>query len=167
MLDQVPFSTSANMTMHLFLWRVLSCVWLFETPWTVACQAPLSMEFPNNNTVVGCHFLLQGIFPTQGSNLHLLNCRQILYLWDFPGGSDGKSICLRSGRPRFAPWVRKIPCRRKWQSILVFLPGKSHGRRSLVGYSPWGRKESDTTEQLHFLNLWATRGSPKQDTGPW
>ena len=40
--------------------------------------------------------------------------------------------------------------RRKWQSTPVLLPGKSHGRRSLVGYSPWGHKESDTTEQLHF-----------------
>ena len=37
-----------------------------------------------------------------------------------------------------------------WQPTPVFLPGKSHGLRSLVGYSPWGRKESDTTEQLHF-----------------
>ena len=41
------------------------------TPWTVACQAPLSMGFPGKNTGVGCHFLLQGIFPTQESNLHL------------------------------------------------------------------------------------------------
>ena len=40
--------------------------------------------------------------------------------------------------------------RRKWQPTPVFLPGKSHGQRNLVGYSPWGRKESDTTEQLHF-----------------
>ena len=47
------------------------------------------------------------------------------------------------------PWVRKIPWRRKWQPTPVFLPGKSHGRRSLVGYSPWGGKELDTTEQLH------------------
>ena len=39
---------------------------------------------------------------------------------------------------------------RKWQPTPVFLPGESHGRRSLVGYSPRGRKESDTTEQLHF-----------------
>ena len=38
--------------------------------------------------------------------------------------------------------------RRKWQSTPVFLPGKSHGQRSLVGYSPWGCKESETTEQL-------------------
>src|SRR5574337_1023687 len=40
--------------------------------------------------------------------------------------------------------------RRKWQPTPVFLPGESHGRRSLVGCSPWGRKGSDTTEQLHF-----------------
>ena len=45
------------------------------------------------------------------------------------------------------PWVGKSPCRRKWQPTPVFLPGKSHGQRSLVGDSPWGRKESDTTEQ--------------------
>ena len=47
-------------------------------------------------------------------------------------------------------WVGKIPWRRKWQSTPVLLPGKSHGQRSLVGYSPWGSKESDTTERLHF-----------------
>ena len=44
------------------------------------------------------------------------------------------------------PWVGKIPWRRKWQPTPVFLPGESHGQRSLVGYSPWGYKESDTTE---------------------
>ena len=38
-------------------------------------------------------------------------------------------------KPRFNPWVGKIPWRRKWQPIPVFSPGKSHGRRSLVGYS--------------------------------
>ena len=40
--------------------------------------------------------------------------------------------------------------RRQWHPTPLFLPGKSHGRRSLVGCSPWGRKESDTTERLHF-----------------
>ena len=50
----------------------------------------------------------------------------------------------------FDPWVGKIPWRRKWQPTPVFLPGKFHGQRSLVGYSPWGRKESDMTERLHF-----------------
>ena len=59
---------------------------------------------------------------------------------DFPGGSDVKSICLQCGRPGFNPWVGKIPWRRKWQPIPVFLPGKFHGRRSLAGYSPCGRR---------------------------
>ena len=44
------------------------------------------------------------------------------------------------------PWVGKIPWRRAWQPTPVFLSGKSHGQRCLAGYSPWGRKESDTTE---------------------
>jgi len=53
-------------------------------------------------------------------------------------------------------WINlsKALCwRRQWHPTPVFLPGKSHGWRSLVGYSPWGRKESDTTEQLHLLRL--------------
>ena len=48
----------------------------------------------------------------------------------------------------FAPWVRKIPWRRKWQPTPVSLPGESHGQRSLVDYSPWGCKESKMTDQL-------------------
>ena len=43
--------------------------------------------------------------------------------------------------------------RRKWQPTPEFLPGKSHGRWNLVGYSLWGRKESNTTERLHFTHL--------------
>ena len=46
------------------------------------------------------------------------------------------------------------PQRRKWQPIPVFLPGKSHGQRSLKGYSPWGHKESDTTEQLNNKDIY-------------
>ena len=47
-------------------------------------------------------------------------------------------------------YSKHVIWRRKWQLTPVFLPGESHGRRSLVGYSPRGRKESDMTEQLHF-----------------
>ena len=46
----------------------------------------------------------------------------------------------------FDPWVGKMPWRKKWQSTPVFLPGKSSGKRTLVGYSPQGRKELDMTE---------------------
>ena len=52
----------------------------------------------------------------------------------------------------FDPWVRKIPWRRNWHPTPVLLPGEPHGGRSLVGYSPWGHKESDTTERLHFTS---------------
>ena len=55
------------------------------TPWTVACQVPLCMDFPDKNTGVGCHFLLQGIFPTQESNTDLLHYRQILYQLSYKG----------------------------------------------------------------------------------
>jgi len=56
--------------------------------------------------------------------------------------------CRRHRRHGFDPWVRKILWRKKQQPTPVFLPRKSHGQRSLVGYSPWGHKELDTTERL-------------------
>ena len=74
---------------------------------------------------------------------------KIYAVWAFPGDSDHR-VCLQCGTSGFNPWVGKIPWRRKWQPTPVFLPGKSHGWRSLAGYIPWGCKELDTTEQLHF-----------------
>ena len=73
-------------------------------------------------------------------------------MWDFPGGSVEKkkknplANAENARNSGFDPWVRKIPWRRKWQLISVFLPGKSHGKRILVGYSQWGYRESDSTE---------------------
>ena len=64
--------------------------------------------------------------------------------------------CLQCRRPRFNPWVGKIPWRRKWHPTPVLLPGKSHRLRSLVGYSPWCRKELDTTERLQDRDVHAT-----------
>ena len=64
--------------------------------------------------------------------------------------SGKESACqgTRRKRQEFSPWVRKNSCRRKWQRTPVFLPGKSHGQKSLVDNNPWGRKVSDTTEWL-------------------
>ena len=60
--------------------KSLSRVWLFATPWAVACTRLLRpWDFLGKSTGVGCHFLLQGIFPTQGSNPGLPHCRQTLY----------------------------------------------------------------------------------------
>ena len=64
----------------------------------------------------------------------------------FPGGSVGKESACNAGDRGSILGSGKIPWRRAWQPIPVFLPGPSHGQRSLVGYSPWGRKESDMTE---------------------
>ena len=54
------------------------------------------------------------------------------------GGSAVKSPAASAGDARFNPWAGKIPWRRKWQASLVSLPGKSHGQRSIAGYSPEG-----------------------------
>ena len=83
-----PFSfthSSKTLLCLIFYWYLLlllvqasvlsrfSHVRLFATLWTVACQVPLSIRFSGKNTGLGCHSLLQGIFLTQGSNLHLLH----------------------------------------------------------------------------------------------
>ena len=71
---------------------------------------------------MGCHFLLQGIFPTQGLNLGLQYCRQILYHLSHQG------IYLQCRRLQFDPWVGEIPWRREWLPTPVFLPGDSIDR---------------------------------------
>ena len=70
-----------------------------------------------------------------------------------PGGTSGKEPtcqCKRFKRCGYDCWVGKMAWSRKWQPTPVFFPGKSHGQRSLVGYSLRGHKESDMTERLHF-----------------
>ena len=152
---------------------MFSCIRLFATPWTiyivhgilqarilervafpfsrgssqprdwtqVSCIAGRSLpaEPPRKpkNTGVGSLSLLQWIFPTQELNWGLLVCRQILYQLSYQGSP-------------YLLWARHFSRRRQWHPTPVLLPRKSHGRRSLVGCSPWGCEESDTTEQLHF-----------------
>ena len=108
----------------------------------------------------GCHFLwpldFSITYSAQGaafSEKNSLVSKLCTRPEDFPGGSDGKASVYNAGRPGFNPWVGKLPWRRKWHPTAVLLPGKSHGWRSLVGYSPWGLKELDTTERLHFTSL--------------
>jgi len=65
------------------------------------------------------------------------------------GGSDVReSACNVGDTAMFDPWLRRIPWRRERLPTPVSLPGELHGQRSLAGYSPWGHKGSDTTEQL-------------------
>ena len=81
---------------------------------------------------------------------------KLLAMKAFPGDTVVKNPPANTGdhqRLRFDPWVRKFPWRRKWQSAPGFLPGKSHGQQSLVGYSPKCFKELGRSDiLLAFLN---------------
>ena len=82
----------------------------------------------------------------------LLGLQRVRHDWAtntfrFPRWRRGKVQEMQE--TRFNLWVRKIPWRRKWQAIPVFLPGKFHGQWSVVDYSPWSRKQSVKTEHTH------------------
>ena len=98
-----------------------------------------------------CLLILHACDPS--SRLHLFLKLEYSSFLCFPHSSVGKESACRYRRPGFDPWVGKIPQRRKWQPTPVFLPGESHGQRSLAGYSPWGRKNrsglSDKTTTLY------------------
>ena len=87
------------------------------------------------------HYIYTHYIYTHYTHTHTRTCMRS------PGGSDSKESICNSGDLSLIQ-VGKIPWRRKWQPTPVFLPGESHGQRSLVCYSPWGRKESDMTEWL-------------------
>ena len=117
---------------------VLSHVWLFATP--MDCSSPGSSvhrDSPGRNTGVGCHALLQGIFPTQGSNPGLLPCRQILY------------HLSREGSPRILVWV-----------VYPFSRGSSQPRnRTSVSciagrfFTSWATREAQLTFYLKLFPL--------------
>ena len=92
--------------------------------------------------------------------------------WGLPWWLSSKEPSCQSRRQGFDIWIRKIPRRRKWQPRPVFLLRKSHGQRSLMGYSPWGHKEPDTTEQRknnnfgYLILLLVVTGHVKHKDGP-
>ena len=106
-----------------------SPVQLFVTLWIVAGQDLCPWDFPSKNTGMGCHILLQEIFPTQEKNFMSLASSALA------GEFFTTSISWR---------------RRQWHPTPVLLPGESHGWRSLEDCSPWGHEDLDTTERLPF-----------------
>ena len=67
---------------------------------------------------------------------------------DFPGGLVVKSLLANAGDTDLIPGLGRSPWIREWQPTPEFLPGEFNGQKSLVSYTPWGHKESDTTERL-------------------
>jgi len=94
-------------------------------------------DFPGKNTRVGCYSLLHGSSWQRDQTWVSCTAGRFFTMWATREAPDY----------HFTIWCY---WRRTWQPTPVLLPGKSHGERGLVGYSPWGRKESDTTERLHF-----------------
>ena len=116
---------------------------------------PRPWDSPGKNTGVGCHFLLQCMTVKSESEV----AQSCLTLHDpmdcsLPGSSV-RGIFQALPKAKLAPkriLTLKIYIhqRRRWHPTPVLLPGKPHGWASLVGCSPWGREELDTTELLHF-----------------
>ena len=132
-----------------------SCVWLCVTPWLVAHQASLSMGFSRLEYWSGLPFP-----PPQ--DLKWGKISNVLKGKYFTKCNLGASLVVQWLRIRLVMqgtpiWslVMVDTRRRQWHPTPVLLPGKSHGRRTLVGYSPRGCKELDMTEQLNFcLTKW-------------
>ena len=105
-----------------------------------------SLLLPSSRGSLVLHFL-----PLEWYHLPIWSWRFLLAILIPARWRSGKEFvgqCRRLRRRGFDPWVRKILWNRKSQPTPVFLPGKFHGQRSLVGYSPWGCKESDLTAPL-------------------
>ena len=136
--------------MCLCVLSCFSCVQLFTTLWTIACQAPLSMGFSRQEYWSG---LIQNTgssyLPNPGIELTSVTTTcvgECLFFFSLPLALSGR--------------------RRQWHPNPGPLPGKSHGRRSLVGCGPWGHEEWDMTKRLHFhfslLCIGEGNGNPLQ-----
>ena len=100
--------------------------------------------------------------PSQAEREKALSASSKALLWGFEIFTLGPGASLIAQSVKNLPamqetwfdsWVWKIPWRRKWQPTPAFLPGESHGQRSLAGYSPWGHKELGMTEWFSLLLL--------------
>ena len=113
--------------LHWYEWRFRDCtLWsAFNKPQGVSSSSPFAS-------------------PPHTSIIFSLPLKQT---WGFP------AQCRKYKGHRFDPWVERIPLRRTWQPTLVFLSRESHGQRRLVGYSPQGRKESETAERTRWNKL--------------
>ena len=132
----------------------------FREPWDCEMSPPNCIHRTTDN--------LCGVRSFSKAFLYVLKAvsyKDLRFLMGFPGVASGKEPacqCRKCKRRGFEPWVGKIPWRRAWQHTPVFLPGESHGRRSLAVYSPQSRTELDTTEATqhsHRHTLTAKEGA--------
>ena len=133
----LPHSTPPPTTPTLALGRLLKGRSWSQYPYLRDFLNTQPKEAPIAN-ILSCMMLLS--FAAFNPVCHYVRASQVALVVKNPPANAGDKRC------GFDPWVGKIPWRRSWQPTAVFLPGESYGPRSLLGYSPWGHKESDTAE---------------------
>ena len=149
---------SKHSDIYTLLCISVSCLVVSDSLWPIRLLCPWNS--PGKNTGVDCHFLLQGIFPTQGLNLGLPHCKETLYQLSHQGRPlITWEMEIKTGASQVAQVVKNTPASPGNLREVDSIPGsgrspgggsgnplqysclgKSHGHRSLVGYSPWGHK---------------------------
>ena len=131
------------------------------TPWTAAHQAPPSMGVSRQKYWSGVPLPSPYSSPrkwkshSQFANSQWVENAEEKGLSRLLSGKESTCQCRKCKRLEFDPWVRQIPWRRKWQPTPVSLSGKSHGQRTLVGYSPWDCKGSKMTKHAYkYIRIW-------------
>ena len=123
---------------------LLSRTWLSDFTFTFHLHA-LEKEMATYSSVLAWRIPGTG----KPGGLPSMGLHRVGHDWrDLAAATSLRASCQCRGH-RFDPWVGKIPWRRKWKPTPIFLPREFHGQRSLVGYSPPGHKESDTTKWLN------------------
>ena len=160
LIEEIDFS---SLRVGLYQWlvkvswlgKLVSVFWWVELEFfSLECSEVSSNELWDVNSFgvnLGSLYIeAQSCVPVLLENLRGMSCSGTCWplacawfqcRYGLPWWLRWENVCLQWGKPGFNPWVRKISWRRKWQSTPVLLPGKSHGQKSLVGYSPWGCKD--------------------------
>ena len=125
---------------YVYLWPIHADVWQKPSQYCKVRAIILQLKYINK--------IFTRIFIIHSTNPDRMFTTCKAQNWGFPGGSDGKESACNAGDTGSIPNSRRSPGKRAWLPTPVFLPGESHGQRSLMGHSPWGHKESDRTERL-------------------
>ena len=157
--------------MHYIFQFLTSSTKFYSNQWIYWFTLKYFWVFCNNK-------IMLVFYPQKDSDVVGLGVRFDYYFFESPhtiirasqmtGDKESACQCRRHRWRGFDPGVRSIPWRRKWQPTPVFSPGKFHGQKSLVGYSPWGRKSPAQAEVMEHTCMWLSTNRHKGHFGgPW
>ena len=137
------------------MWQLLRSVQLCETPWTVAHKVPLSMKFSRQDYFSGLPCPPQGIFLTQGSNSHLLHCRQILYHLNHQ--TKEAQLCKAANYKEISdkPNLKDIKKNDSFVSFRIVKSMSQKSRRDLGNTPDWRRHKNSIQYMILGLNPFA------------